>query len=133
MKILQVKYPIRLYFKIGEVAKLVGVKPYVLRYWETEFPEIRPGKSQTNQRLYKRKEVETVFKIKELLYKEKFTISGARKRLKDIDRGLVIPEEEVKQMPTTSPENEDFFIKTQSRVRSGARVNSIISTHILLL
>ncbi|MBF0491360.1 MAG: MerR family transcriptional regulator [Deltaproteobacteria bacterium] len=113
----QVQIPDKLYFKIGEVAKLVGVKPYVLRYWETEFPEIRPGKSQTNQRLYKRKEVETVFKIKELLYKEKFTISGARKRLKDIERGMVVPEEEAKQMPLfAAPENKDFFVKLKTEL-----------------
>lgn len=109
--------PDKLYFKIGEVAKLVGVKPYVLRYWETEFPEIRPGKSQKNQRLYKRKEVETVFKIKELLYKEKFTISGAKKRLKDLDKGLVIPEEPVKQIPLfTSVEDKDFFKKLKTEL-----------------
>lgn len=74
--------PDKLYFKISEVSKLVGVKPYVLRYWETEFNEISPVKSRTNQRLYKRRDVELLLKIKELLYKEKFTINGARKRLK---------------------------------------------------
>ncbi len=75
--------PDKLYFKIGEVADLVGVKPYVLRYWETEFPEIAPGKSKSKQRLYKRKEVELIFKIKALLYGEKFTIEGARRQLKE--------------------------------------------------
>ena len=79
--------PDKLYFKIGEVAELVGVKPYVLRYWETEFPQIAPGKSKTNQRLYKRKEVERIMSIRRLLYQEKFTISGARKRLKEMEKG----------------------------------------------
>jgi DNA-binding transcriptional MerR regulator len=78
--------PDKLYFKIGEVAQIVGVKPYVLRYWETEFPEIAPGKSKTKQRLYKRKELELVLKIRDLLYKEKFTIEGARQYLKDPQR-----------------------------------------------
>lgn len=78
--------PDKLYFKIGEVADLVGVKPYVLRYWETEFPEISPGKSKSKQRLYKRKEVELILKIRDLLYKEKFTIEGARQYLKDNQR-----------------------------------------------
>jgi len=75
--------PDKIYFKIGEVADIVGVKPYVLRYWETEFPEIAPGKSKSNQRLYKRKEVELILKIRDLLYKEKFTIDGARQFLKE--------------------------------------------------
>lgn len=75
--------PDKLYFKIGEVANIVGVKPYVLRYWETEFPDIAPSKSKSKQRLYKRKEVEMILKIRDLLYKEKFTIDGARNRLKE--------------------------------------------------
>lgn len=79
--------PDKLYFKIGEVSELIGVEPYVLRYWETEFREISPVKSRTNQRLYKRRDVETILKIKELLYKERFTINGARKRLKEDDKG----------------------------------------------
>jgi DNA-binding transcriptional MerR regulator len=78
--------PDKLYFKIGEVADLIGVKPYVLRYWETEFPEIAPGKSKSKQRLYKRKEVELILKIRDLLYREKFTIEGARQHLKETPR-----------------------------------------------
>ena len=79
--------PDKLYFKIGEVSELIGVEPYVLRYWETEFKEISPVKSRTNQRLYKRRDVETILKIKDLLYKERFTINGARKRLKEEEAG----------------------------------------------
>ena len=78
--------PDKLYFKIGEVAEIVGVKPYVLRYWETEFPDIAPGKSKSQQRLYKRKEVEMILSIRDLLYKEKFTIEGARQRLKELGK-----------------------------------------------
>ncbi|MBI2340546.1 MAG: MerR family transcriptional regulator [Deltaproteobacteria bacterium] len=78
--------PDKLYFKIGEVAELAGVAPYVLRYWETEFSEISPLKSRTNQRLYKKRDVETILKIKNLLYEEKFTINGARKRLRQDSR-----------------------------------------------
>ena len=77
--------PDKVYFKIGEVAEIVGVKPYVLRYWETEFPDIAPAKSKSKQRLYKRKEVEMILRIRDLLYKEKFTIEGARKRLEELD------------------------------------------------
>lgn len=75
--------PEKLYFKIGEVAKIVGVEPYVLRYWETEFSEIVPPKSRGKQRLYRRKDIEQIIAIKQLLYSEKFTIDGARRRLKN--------------------------------------------------
>lgn len=78
--------PNKLYFRIGEVSDLVGVKPYVLRYWESEFPDIKPSKSKSGQRLYKRRDVDMLLKIKELLYDERFTINGARKRLKEIAR-----------------------------------------------
>lgn len=79
--------PNKLYFRIGEVSGIVGVKPYVLRYWETEFPDVRPAKSKSGQRLYKRRDVESLLRIRKLLYEEKFTINGARKRLKDWSRG----------------------------------------------
>ena len=74
--------PNKLYFKIGEVASLVGVKPYVLRYWETEFNCIRPTKTRTKHRMYRRKDVQTLLEIKRLLYDERFTIEGARRYLK---------------------------------------------------
>lgn len=78
--------PNKLYFRIGEVADLLSVKPYVLRYWETEFPDVKPSKSKSGQRLYKRRDVELLVHIKGLLYHENFTINGARKRLKEILR-----------------------------------------------
>lgn len=73
--------PAKLYFRIGEVAGLVGVEPHVLRYWEREFRSIRPTKSEKGQRVYSRKDVETLMRVRELLYREGFTIAGARKRL----------------------------------------------------
>src|SRR3989338_725049 len=79
----QVEIPEKLYFKIGEVAELAGVEPYVLRYWETEFKEIHPAKSRSQQRLYRKKDIETVLKIKGLLYEEGFTIEGARKKIRE--------------------------------------------------
>lgn len=79
--------PNKLYFRIGEVAKLVGVKPYVLRYWETEFTILRPGKTPSHHRLYRRRDVETLLEIKKLLYEEGFTIAGAKKKLKDSEPG----------------------------------------------
>lgn len=73
--------PDRLYFRIGDVARLAGIKPYVLRFWETEFPSLGPKKSGAGHRLYRRKDVELVFEIKRLLYEKRFTIEGARKFL----------------------------------------------------
>src|SRR5262245_20045505 len=73
--------PDKLYFRIGDVAKLAGIKPYVLRFWETEFPALGPKKSGTGHRLYRRKDVQLVFDIKQLLYEKRFTIEGARKHL----------------------------------------------------
>ena len=81
--------PDKLYFRIGEVARLAGIKPYVLRFWETEFPSLGPKKSGTGHRLYRRKEVEMVLEIKRLLYEKRFTIEGARKFLET--RGKVEP------------------------------------------
>lgn len=68
-------------YKIGEVCKTADLQPYVLRYWETEFPQLAPGKSGGGQRLYTRREVDIILRIKELLYKEGFTIAGAKKKL----------------------------------------------------
>ena len=68
-------------YKIGEVCKLAELQPYVLRYWETEFPQLAPGKSGGGQRLYTRGEVDIILRIKELLYREGFTIAGAKKKL----------------------------------------------------
>jgi DNA-binding transcriptional MerR regulator len=81
----QPELPNKLYFRIGEVAKIVGVKPYVLRYWETEFPSIKPGKTPSRHRLYRRRDVELLLDIKHLLYEERFTIAGAKKQLKDLE------------------------------------------------
>src|SRR5258708_11299529 len=73
--------PDKLYFRIGEVARLAGIKPYVLRFWESEFPTLGPKKSGTGHRLYRRKDVEQVLEIKQLLYEKRYTIEGARKFL----------------------------------------------------
>ncbi|HTS30536.1 MAG TPA: MerR family transcriptional regulator [Bryobacteraceae bacterium] len=79
--------PDKLYFKIGEVSELLGVEPYVLRYWETEFTVLSPKKSGTGHRLYRRKDVELLLRIKHLLYEKKFTIEGARLALQAETRG----------------------------------------------
>ena len=82
--------PDKLYFKTGEVAKLVGVKPYVLRYWETEFGVVRPGKTRARHRLYRRKDVESLLEIRRLLYTERYTIEGAKRRLREGARAAAV-------------------------------------------
>jgi DNA-binding transcriptional MerR regulator len=78
--------PDKLYFKIGEVSEILGVEAYVLRYWETEFPQLAPKKSGTGHRLYRRKDVELLLRIKHLLYEKRFTIEGARQTLQSENR-----------------------------------------------
>jgi len=70
------------YFRIGEASRIVGVEPYVLRYWESEFPQVRPERADSNQRTYQRKDLENLLTVKKLLYEEKMTIEGARRRLR---------------------------------------------------
>lgn len=76
--------PEKLYYKIGEVASITKVRPYVLRYWESEFKIISPKKSLTKQRVYSKKDVDLILEIKRLLYKEKFTLEGAKKKIKEL-------------------------------------------------
>src|ERR1700756_4900135 len=78
----EVVIPDKLYFRIGEVSRLCGLPSYVLRFWETEFPQLKPSKSSTGQRMYRRPDVENVLRIKQLLYEEGFTIAGARQCLR---------------------------------------------------
>jgi DNA-binding transcriptional MerR regulator len=78
----EVIVPDKLYFRIGEVSQLCRLPAYVLRFWETEFPQLKPVKSNTGQRMYRRKDVDAVLRIKKLLYEEGFTIAGARQQLR---------------------------------------------------
>jgi DNA-binding transcriptional MerR regulator len=79
----EAEFPVKLYYRIGEVSELVGVEPHVLRYWETEFRSIRPQKSRKGQRIYSRRDVDRLLKVKDLLYTHGFTIAGARRRLRE--------------------------------------------------
>ena len=76
----------RLYYRIGEVSRITGLKPHVLRYWESEFRVIKPYKSGSLQRLYRKKDLDLILKIKRLLYEEGFTIAGAKKKIRDLER-----------------------------------------------
>jgi DNA-binding transcriptional MerR regulator len=87
-------------YKIGEVCKLADLQPYVLRYWETEFPQLSPNKSGGGQRLYTRAELDTILRIKELLYKEGFTIAGAKKKLEqELSEPVAAPAAEAAAAP----------------------------------
>ena len=99
--------PDKLYFRIGDVARLAGIKPYVLRFWETEFPSLGPKKSGTGHRLYRRKEVEMVLEIKRLLYEKRFTIEGARKFLET--RGKTEPARSAKAAKPAKKAQAELF------------------------
>ncbi len=96
-----VQIPDRLYFKIGDVAEICGLETYVLRFWETQFPQLKPNKSGTGQRLYRRREVELVLEIKRLVHNEGYTLAGARQALDAIRRSdqSNLPLAEVDQGP----------------------------------
>jgi DNA-binding transcriptional MerR regulator len=103
--------PNKLFFKIGEVCEITDTQPYVLRYWESEFPALAPAKNSSGQRIYRRKDIETVLRIKQLLYEEGFTIAGAKKRLEAEMGGrgptpsamASLPETEVTDVETVAP------------------------------
>ncbi len=76
----------RLYYRIGEVSRITGLKPHVLRYWESEFKVIKPHKGGSLQRLYRKKDLDLILKIKKLLYEEGFTIAGAKKKIRDLEK-----------------------------------------------
>jgi DNA-binding transcriptional MerR regulator len=97
--------PNKQYFKIGEVSSLTQLETYVLRYWETEFKNIRPVRMGSNQRLYRRKDVETILEIKKLLYEEGFTIAGAKKKIVQnhkVEKESPAPNEEL-SVPSAEP------------------------------
>lgn len=81
------KVPDKIFFGIGEVSRIVGVEPYVLRYWEDEFDLLQPEKSETGQRRYRKKDIKLILRIKDLLYKEGYTIAGAKRKLSLEARG----------------------------------------------
>lgn len=105
------KLPPKLYYRIGEVAGIVGVEPHVLRYWETEFRSVKPQKSAKGQRVYSRRDVETLCRVRDLLYRDKFTIAGARKKLRDGGIEPVVEE-------TVSSEEADKLRTTLQDIRS---------------
>ncbi|MGA7743154.1 MAG: MerR family transcriptional regulator [Polyangia bacterium] len=102
--------PDKPFFKIGEAARLCAVKPYVLRYWETEFHSIRPQKTRSQQRLYRRKDIELLLTIRDLLYGQRFTIQGARARLRELGHDEGTP-------PPVPPPEID--VETMRKIKQG--------------
>jgi DNA-binding transcriptional MerR regulator len=109
----------RLYYKIGEACKTLGIQPYVLRYWETEFPALAPSKSRSGQRVYSEKELEIIRRIKELLYDEGYTIAGAKKKLEvELASGsLAEPEAEEAEAPAAPADEAAPTTPKVSRAR----------------
>lgn len=101
-------------YKIGEVCKTADLQPYVLRYWETEFPSLAPGKSGGGQRLYTRREVDIILRIKELLYKEGFTIAGAKKKL---EQELADPQPVAAPVPSAPAANAPDLTRVKQELR----------------
>jgi DNA-binding transcriptional MerR regulator len=101
--------PGKMYYSISEVAEMTGVKPHVLRYWESEFPTLRPKKNRAGNRSYRPKDIKAVLVIRDLLYKEKFTISGARKKLQE-HYGNPDPIINQMQIPFTDPHARQILL-----------------------
>jgi len=109
----QINLPDKRYFRIGEVCKITGLKPHVLRYWETEFKQIKPQKTKSNQRLYRKKDVENIITIKNLLYDKKFTIAGAKARLEEERKDRRQAPQQPRQMAIEfDPAERDRFIQS---------------------
>ena len=113
--------PSKLFHRINEVAQLAGVKPYVLRYWESEFPELAPEKDASDHRRYRSKDIDTVFAIRKLLYEDRFTIKGARQRLKaELRRGPgaieVAPKAAAKRSKSMSPKLSSLPARPEGRI-----------------
>ena len=115
----------KLYYSIGEVSEITGLKQYVLRYWETEFPQLKPSKNRAGNRTYKASDLELISKIQTLLYKKKFTIKGARQHLKD-EANLSQKNNLNDKIVQLSGSQNEMDLKTLKNLRNG--LNEIIKT-----
>ena len=111
-------------YKIGEVCKMADVQPYVLRYWETEFPSLAPNKSGGGQRLYTRREIDVILRIKQLLYSEGFTIAGAKKKLETEADPAPLPETPAAAKPAVAAKKSPQSRKALATVRK--ELNAIL-------
>ncbi|MEK6775711.1 MAG: MerR family transcriptional regulator [bacterium] len=110
------KIPNKFFFRIGEVSKLTSVEPHVLRYWETEFKSLRPKKNKAGQRVYKKKDVLLILSIKELLYKQKYTIAGAKKRIES--------EQDMSVLTVANPSFKDTLHEVKEELKEVLKVLS---------
>jgi len=117
--------PDKLMFRIGEVSRIVGVETYVLRYWETEFPQLSPKKSGSGHRMYRRKEVEQLLLIRQLLYERQYTIKGARNYLRELarKRGPQLAELDGQQPPPTASHTAQPSALAGDQLTYDARLN----------
>jgi len=121
--------PDRLYFKIGDVARICGVETYVLRFWETQFPQLKPNKSGTGQRLYRRRDVELALHIKTLVHIEGYTLAGARQALQQPQASLAGPQPLPQPEPQQdSPATPQLLILDSPQAPSGQAQDKIAST-----
>ena len=109
----------KLYYRIGEVSRITDVKPYVLRYWESEFRWMTPQKSRSKQRLYRRRDIDMILLIKKMLYEQRFTIAGARKKLRDLGVGKAL-------------ESGNLVIETDHRARFSKIREELVSIRAML-
>ena len=114
----------KLYYSIGEVSEITGLKQYVLRYWETEFPHLKPAKNRAGNRTYRQHDLESIAEIQTLLYEKKFTIKGARQYLKDMNQNKQKESSEKIVQISNSPNEMD--LKTLKNLRNG--LNDLIKT-----
>lgn len=117
----EVQIPGKSYFRIGEVSRIVGVEPYVIRYWESEFKAVRPLRTKSDQRLYRRKDVETLLSVKFLLYEARFTIAGAKKRLAELRTGKDFSEA---SSPSPAPDDRHLLAEVK---RALLEIQSILA------
>lgn len=111
--------PEKLFYKIGEVSRITEVEPYVLRYWESEFPFLKPRKSRSGQRLYVKKDIETIFEIKRLLYEERYTIEGVKKKFMEPHLKVVeIDENSVSQSHSAQEKLEHIKSRLKEIIQS---------------
>ena len=113
----QLPVPDKLFYKIGEVSKITGVESYVLRYWETEFPFLKPRKNKSGQRVYVKKDLEMILMVKKMLYQERYTIEGVRKRFEEgfMKPAETKPVQETKSEISKDPTEAIAFVRTRLR------------------
>lgn len=117
--------PDRFGFKIGDVADLLGIKQYILRYWEQEFEVLKPKKASNNQRLYTKKDVENAFLIKKLLYRDRFSIEGARQAMRDVKFALKKEKNYSNAIQKMDEKNTDMIHQVQSFVRDIQKIKQL--------